>query len=242
MKRRRKLDSRAIVMLMFGLIAVIAIMVQMRRSLPQPPAELAALDGKRIGIVDSVYINRPFQFMIKRPNEHWQFEMLSTDSICQPITIDRQIYDHILWLVRGVRQSSATKEDSFTVTSIGTATSDTLVIAKIGILVDSTGMASKELAISLLAEMIARYEADGARVQILQQVTSPAHQLLKGDYFALVAPDNITDKPIIIYSILPRGDLFYVLSFQTNDTVYPEVRQELEEFVQRFHPLPSTIQ
>lgn len=225
MKRRNKLDTRAIVMMLFGLVAVVAIMVQMRNSLPQPPTEISQLGQKRIGIVDSTFINLPYRFMIKMPDVSWQLEMLSQDTLLVPFQTDSPVNGQIRWLVKSERFDDTTL----------------LATACIGILTDSN-MDVENLTITLLNELIEKFEKNGGRVRILQPASSPAHQTLKGYYFAIVCPDDAeVDMPVMVCALLLRGELVYVLQFFTTESTYPEIRQELEKFVQRFYPLPSTI-
>ncbi len=229
MKPGKKMDNRALVMLLFGLFAVFAIMLQMRNSLPKPPPEIARLNGARIGIVDSTYINLPFRFMIKKPNGLWQFEEMALDTTVSAFSDSEKIAEQILWCIGLVRT-----EDSD-----GTPP---LASARIGILPRNEKTDANSFAINLLAEMIKTFQVNGGRARILQQVTSPAHQVLKGDYFAVVAPaESNVDWPVIVCAVLPRGDFFYILYLQTTELSYPAVRHEFERIVQRFYPLPSTI-
>lgn len=223
--RRRKMDIRAIVMLLFGLVAVILIMLQLQQSTPKPPPELAKLEGQRIGIVDSVYINRPFQFLLRMPNAQWHPSILTFDTTAAWLSDELPLQSQILWLLSMTRQQH----------------NKTVAVARLGIVRVDAEPVAKELAIDYLAEIIANFEQNNERVRIVQQVQTPAHVVLKGAYFIVVLPDAAVDMPVQIVALLPRNEFIYVISSETTEAAYPDYKNEIEEIVQRFYALPSNI-
>ncbi len=221
--KKRQIDTRAIVMLLFGLVAVILIMLQLRRSMPKPPPELARLAG-RIGIVDSTIVHRPLHFMLKMPSNVWHPTILSKDTSFVTFRAAQPVLDQIAWLANCQRAGEDTAS------------------ARIGVLRVAEPPDSHELAITVLAELLDRYEINGRRVAILQPVTSPAHQVLKGDYFAVKLPAvNGQASQILVVALLPRGNTVFVIQSQTTEQAYPQIRDELQDLVRRFYPLPSTL-
>ncbi|MBN1559232.1 hypothetical protein JW998_03235 [candidate division KSB1 bacterium] len=223
---RKNVDIRAIVMLSFCLVAVLLIMMQWRRSAPRPLAEIARLEGRRIGVIDSMYIHLPFRFMIKMPDQRWRLTSLVHDTTLTSLVPDRPMEEQILWLLLSHR--------------IGNA--DTLAMARIGVIRSDSERNSNAVALDYLAELIAAHERPQERLRIIQQVKSPAHQLLKGAYFVIVMPaDAGICMPVWIAAFLPRGDWLYVIRLETTEASYPRLKDELQEIVQRFFPLPTSV-
>jgi len=237
---RKKFDSRAIIMSLFGLVAVILIMVQMQNLLPKPPAEMSQLGNERIGIVDSVYINLPFHFMVKMPNHFWRLQHISRDTILTPLGDNVDVLDQMKWLVRASREVAFIRDT--TLAALPQNFDGSIALVQYGVFSNSFSSTATDMALNLLAEIIAKDETGGGRVRILQPVTSPAHSVLKGAYFAVVVPENtLLSMPVQILAILPRGDQFYCIKISTTEIAYPQLREEFEELVQRFNPLPSAV-
>lgn len=221
--KKRKVDVRAVIMLLFALIAVLLLMLQLQRMTPKPPEEFAKLANARFAVVDSTYINLPLQFSIKMPNRFWELSILTHDTLVPRFNTPRNMDAHILWLLSATR----------------IAQEDTLAVCTIGVMRCETGLTAADLAINYLAEMISAYEQPGKRIHIVQPVSSPAHQLLKGAYFMINLSDFSGIKmPVWLVALLPRGERLYIIRSKTTEIFYPLVREELQEIVQRFHPLP----
>ena len=188
--RSKKGDARAIVMLLFGLVAIILIWVQMRQAAPKLPAEVSRLDGKRMAIFDSTYVNLSFQFLIRMPNRYWQLSALTADTALISVGQDLSLENQILWLLSGKRAEK----------------SDTSAMCRIGVLSQAERTAGS-LAVNYLAEQISEYEQDNARVRILQPVTERAHAILKGVYYAVVLPSSSEiQMPVRIVAVLHLRD------------------------------------
>ena len=114
--RRKTIDIRAIIMMSFGLVAVVLIMVQMRLSAPKPPAEIKKLAERRIGIIDSTYIHLPFLFSIKMPSRKWIISSIPHDTTLVPLQRNKSFDDQITWLMSSHRIE---KKDTLAVTHIG---------------------------------------------------------------------------------------------------------------------------
>ncbi|MBN1480923.1 hypothetical protein EH223_00450 [candidate division KSB1 bacterium] len=223
MKSHLKIDVRAILMLLFGLVAVLAIMLQVQRMTPKPPPELAKLGSERIGVVDSTYINHPLRFAIKMPNRFWLLSVLTQDTVLNRLDSNQMLHDQIVWLLSSKRVEA----------------NDTLALCKVGGILLDREKSSTELAINYLAEIISKHEQPGVRVHVVQHVTSPAHQVLKGAYFMVNVPDVLgVTMPVRVVALLPRGERLYIIESKTTDAFYPVIREELQEIVQRFFPLP----
>ena len=223
--RSKKGDARAIVMLLFGLVAIILIWVQIRQAEPKPPPEISRLAGKRIAVFDSTYINLPFQFLIRMSNRLWHLSALTADTVLLPIQPDQSIESRILWLLSAKRVEK----------------SDTLAKCRIGVWAQAEGTA-KSSAVNYLAEQISEHERGKVRARILQPVSGPAHAVLKGAYFVMaLPPSGGVLMPVQIVALLPRNDLFYIIKIETTEKDYADLRNELEGIVRRFYPLPALV-
>jgi hypothetical protein len=219
---KRNVDLRAIVMSLFGLVAIIAIMMQLQRSLPKPPDVLERLpQEERIGIVDSTYINLPFSFIWTMPTSHWRLKTLSKDTLLLSLTSDREIISRITWLVSARRLQET----------------DAIAACKIGAFSNPAQIPTQDVAINLLAEMLNVYERDGVRVSILQSVKSPAHQTLNGSYFVILRPEK--NASVHVVALLPRANDIYVILSETSEDAYLQLRDEIQLMVERFRPLPQ---
>ena len=222
---KRKMDLRAIVMSLFALAAIIVIMLQLQRLAPKAPEVLEKLSSRtRIGVVDSSYINLPYAFIWTMPSNLWRLEILSSDTVLSPLVSDQAIEPQIHWLAAAQRRP------------------ETEIVAqcRIGVLSDSAHMPALDLALNLLSEVLQSLEGNSERATILQPVTSPAHQTLKGAYFIVVAPG--VNSPVVVRALLPRRDIIYVVECKTLQDDYQDVREELQEIIQRFYPLPALQQ
>ncbi|MBN1465511.1 hypothetical protein JXA02_07105 [candidate division KSB1 bacterium] len=224
--RCKSVDIRAIVMLSFSLVAVVLLMMHWRRSAPKPFSELARLEGRRIGVIDSMYIHLPFRFMIKMPNQQWRLSAVAHDTTLNRFVEEQLLGEQIVWLLLSHRLGN----------------DDTLATARIGVICSDGAMNSSTAALDYLAELIATYERPPERLKIVQQVTGPAHQLLKGASFVTILPADAGIRMAVwIVAFLPRGDWLYVLRLETTEASYPLLRNELQEIVQRFFPLPTSV-
>ncbi len=220
---KRKFDIRAIVMSLFALVAIVAIMLQLQRTLPKTPHVVDELPhGQRIGIVDSSYVNLPFRFIWRTPNSRWRLHMLSRDTVLTPQPSTRT---HISWLVDATRLRH----------------SKMAAKTRVGVMLNRPGASAEDLVIDYLAGLLQEYER-GERATILQSPTTPAHAVLKGAWFAVILPKSADiAMPVWVVAFLPRGDKMFIIQSETTENDYPLLRKELEEIVQRFHPLPSAL-
>jgi hypothetical protein len=93
----------------------------------------------------------------------------------------------------------------------------------------------RETTISLLAALLSEFEQDDDLARIVQPVTSPAHHLLGGFYFAVVLPQSSGEKcPVWAVSLLPRGELGYIVLLKTTEEAYGRTHKDLEDFMGGF--------
>ncbi len=215
--------TRQIIFLLFGLLAVVLIFLQLQRTKPQPPAELAKLPpGKRIAVVDSSYINLPFLFSIRMPNSKWQLKMLSSDTLLTPFDSTKNIAEQTLSVARAIRL----------------ANSDTAALTTFAVMSRPVDVDIRDLSIDYLASLLQRYKSYG-RSEILKPVSEPAHSVLKGAYFAVRLPDAADEYPVRVYALLPRKNMIYLIQSKTSDSYYDELYTELEYLVRNIKAIPS---
>ncbi len=221
---KRSFDIRAIVMSLFALVAIAAIMFQLQRTLPKTPQVVDRMpQGRRIGIIDSSYVNLPFQFIWRMPNNHWRLRMLSQDTTASPVM--SPLPGKVLWLAAAQRLQH----------------SEVVAETRVGVTLNPKGLSAKDAAIDYLAALLQEYEKK-ERALILQPTTTPAHAILKGAWFAVILPESAEiEMPVRVVAFLPRRDKMFVVQSETTGKDYPLLREELEEIVRRFHPLPSTF-
>lgn len=217
---KKGIDLRAIIMSLFVLAAIFLIMLQLQRIKPTGPEVIQRLPrGERIGIVDSSYINLPFSFLWTMPNNNWHISMLSQDTLAPSLLSVAPLLDQFDWIAAAIRSEG----------------SETLATCRIGVAAVDSNETAHDLAVNILAELLAKLEAGNERATILQPATSPAHQILKGAYF-VAAPAG--DKVHFVV-LLPRKNKMFILFCRVLEKEYDLLREELQEIVQRFHPLPS---
>ena len=217
---KRNVDLRAIVFAIFALLAIVLIMMQLQKTKPTAPAALEKLPvGERIAIVDSSYINLPFLFIWTMPNKNWRLQALSQDTALTSRPPGAPLLLNMNWLVGAVRFQD----------------SDSLAYCRVGVFENDGKKSAFDLAVDMLAELLAEVEKDGERAMILQPVTTPAHAVLKGAYFVLVDPD----AAVQLFALLPRRDYVFILHCQATRENYDLLRPEWRALVQRFHPLPQ---
>ena len=223
---RRSTDkTRQLVFLLFGLAAVILIFLQLRRTQPQPPPELAKLPKEqRIAIVDSTYINLPFLFSIRMPNRQRQLSLVRTDTVLSPFVPSQPIGPQLLTVAR------ATRLDGM----------DTVAVTTFSLLARPKDKEMRDLGIEYLAEHLETYDTF-ARTEVMQQVSEPAHSVLKGSYFALLLPNAANRFRVRIVALLPRQGMIYVVQSKTTENAYSHLHQELEHMVRNFKPIPSVF-
>ncbi|MBN1542482.1 hypothetical protein JW992_10080 [candidate division KSB1 bacterium] len=214
--RKKGIEWLALFLGAFALVVVLVLLLEMKKMVPDLPDEYPILpENHTVGIVDSVYYHYPFHFACPLPGPNWRFVSVSYDTILTPYQPHEAIVPQVNWLADLARPD--------------------LADARIGALQIGDVQEVKELAIGLLDEMIASAEKEGERVEILQPPTSPAHRILQGWYYALVLPQE--NSPVWVVSVLPRGDLVFLIWCRTTDGNYVHVRDECQALTSRFRPL-----
>ncbi len=224
MKKRPEIMS--IVLLLFALSVMIVLLGEMRKRLPQPEqTSLAFPDTPRYGVTDTLYYDWYYHFYMYLPNRSWQFTAIPHDTIKGAVDTTAALLPQIRWAANLFRIEQ-----------------DTIVTTRVGIMPWPHRVRAKELAISLLDEIIRNYErGDNERIRIIIPVTGPAHHLLSGFYFVIVLPQQAKVKrPVWIYSVLPRGKLAYILVAKTTEEIYPKVRDDIRASVGSFTPISFT--
>jgi len=220
---KRNFDLRAIVFALFALLAVLMIMIQLQKTRPKASGVLEKLpDGERIAIVDSSYINLPFSFTWTMPNKNWRLRVLSRDTVLAPYSAEMPAMQNIKWLAAATRFQNL----------------DSLAFSLVGVFKNMQQESTYDLAVDLLAEEVQKIETQGHRATILQPVTAPAHQILKGAYFVVMQPAVPADR-VHLVALLPRAGNMFVLTCYATNKNYDLLRPEWQTLVQRFYPLPQ---
>ncbi len=222
-KKKNLLGTSTILMLAFVLVAITLLVFEMNRRIPKPDKDIKDIAGaERIGIADSVYFNRPYYFTLKRVVSDWDMHVLTKDSVFQYVETDRSLFGQINWLV----------EMDHVVNM------DTLATSFTGILRwQDEQPDSKDLAISLLAEILEKYETNKERANILVPATLPAHHVLVGHYWAVVLPEKRVDKNIWVLSVMPRRNVTYIVLNKTFESHYDEYKSVFQKINHGFRTL-----
>ena len=147
--------------------------------------------------------------------------VLSRDTLLSAVDTTRALLSQISWLMR------MDPAADFSPTS-----------AKIGIMKWPAPFVARDVTISFLAEMLAGYEIDNKRAEILLGTTVPAHHIMQGAYFVVKFPRIENSALVRIFCLLPRRNAAYIVQSETDEESYPLVRADLERIVARFRPLP----
>jgi len=225
MKKRPEIIS--LLLLIFALSIIVVLLNEMRRNLPKTDQSVPTLPaGEKYGVVDTMYVDLAYYFSVPAPDSLWQISALSHDTSFQIMDTSKAILPQIPWAVR--------------LTKMGE--SDTMAVLKIGAMKLLARIPDRELAITMLHELMLKYERNGRRIRIIRPVSQPAHHLLQGSYFVIVLPENArVSRPVFVVSVLPRGNLFYFIIATTSERDYPSVKDDLQKIVGSFRPLSFSI-
>lgn len=220
---KRKIDTRALILTAFAVFVIIALYKQMGRLKPPVPAELEKLQGRRIAIIDSAYVNLPLRFICRMPSALWHMTLESTDTCAIEVDPNLSLFSQIRWLMSAERFRGP----------------DRLAGCRVGIL-PRQDRHIMDIANSLMANL---FDRDGSEIrsEIIQPVTAPAHPVLKGAYFLILLPESENQSFVRLVCVLPRKPWIYIVECRTPEKHYPIVRDELEGIVRRFFPLPATF-
>ncbi len=222
-KKKNLLGASTILMLAFVLVAITLLVFEMNRRIPKPDKDIKDIAGsERIGIADSVYFNRPYYFTLKRVVDDWDMQVLTMDSVLQFVDTDRSLFDQINWV--------------FEMDHV--VNSDTLATSLTGILKwQDEQPDSKDLAISLLAEIFEKYETSKERANLLVPTTLPAHHVLVGYYWAVVLPEKRVEKNVWVLSVMPRRNVTYIVLNRTNQDRYDNYKSVFQKINHGFRTL-----
>lgn len=227
-ERRKKPEIMAIVMLIFTLAIILIILNIMRNNfpkLPQEPPQLAS--EQHVGILDSTYYNFNFYFSMQIPSASWEMKILSRDTSLVISDTTQPILPQVDWLLDMERNQDGKK----------------LAIARAGIVEWPSEVKAKDMTIDVLAELLQKYETPQHRAKILTPVSTPAHRVMQGAFFVAVFPKHPDlPYPVWIVSLLPRGNLAYIIIGETTEEYYPMVRDDLQKIVSRFDPVSKLKQ
>ena len=214
--RKKGTEWLALIFGAFALVIVLGLLCEMKRMLPDLSADHPSLPGDRMtGIMDSVYYHYPFHFALPLPAPGWQFVQVSDDTVVHPCDEGTALLPQVKWLADLERPD--------------------LADARLGVLALGDSLTAKDLAISILDGMIDGAEDSNGRVSLLQPLSGPAHRILQGWYFALILPEP--GSPVWVVTVLPRGELIFILWCRTDEENYVRVREDCQALTSRFKPL-----
>ena len=222
-ERRKRPELMALVMLLFSLSIIFIILKEVQRNFPElPPAPPQLPGGQKAGVLDSAYYNYYFHFSVTRPSPAWTFRVLPADSSVDAADTTRAIFPQVHWQVE-------------------LENSEKSGLARIGVLRWPGQVYAKDLAITLLAEWLEKYETPAQRAKIVIPVSTPAHKILQGAYLVVVLPPGRVSRPVRVLSVLPRNDLAYILVFESSEANYPALKEELEKIASGFTALSKSV-
>jgi len=212
-----------ILMLLIGLAAIFAIILQMQHSVHPPRVIEKMSPGQRIAIIDSHYVNLPFNLTMRPPSPEWPMHIMSRDTVLNTITTDSSLFSQIHWML----EINVPPDSPKTVAS------------RFGVLKAGNSEA-QEIAIQLLANVLKRYEKEGERATIFKPVTTAVHPVLDGAYFGVVLPTSSLLRPVWVLTVLKREPWMFVILSQTTAESYPKAREDMRLIVAQFRALPRT--
>jgi hypothetical protein len=215
---KKKSDITTLFIFVCCLAVVLVLLLQFRmtrsRRMPALPA------GQYMGCIDSLYINKPFFFSLKLPHAGWSVQMTTTDTSFADADSTGLLWDQIRWLVR-----------------LDPVTDEGVTYARAGVLKWPGLMDDKNMAITLLAELLRAYEHNNRQARLVVPVTQPAHRLMQGAYFMVLFPDA---EPVVqVVSVLSRRHLAYIIECRTTESHYTGHRADFEKIVAGFESIPK---
>ncbi|HPG40952.1 MAG TPA: hypothetical protein PLP19_17995 [bacterium] len=222
-RKKRPFDKSSILFLVFALFAVLVLINEMNRNVPNPDGELKRLaDGDRIGELDSLYFNFPYYFSVKRPDSSWLIQVLPGDTTLNYVDEAQPLLDQVTWFAQMTHSGEQAPN----------------AVSQIGVLKWQDSVRAEDKAITMMAQILAKYETPRARASILQETTQPAHHALQGVWWAVVLPPSKENTlNVWILSVLPRRNLTYIILSQTSEPEYAALKPGLEKIVSGFKTL-----
>jgi hypothetical protein len=217
-KKKSDITTLFIFVCCLAVVLVLLLQFRMTRSVSRLTPALPA--GQSLGFIDSLYFNKPFFFSLKLPHAGWSVQMTNTDTSFTDADSAGLLWDQIRWLVR-----------------LDPVTNAGVTYARAGVLKWPGMMDDKNMAITLLAELLRACEHNHGQARLIVPVTQPAHRLMQGAYFMVLFPDA---EPVVqVVSVLSRRHLAYIIECRTTESQYPGYRVDFEKIVAGFQSIPK---
>jgi len=222
-KKKFTFDTSSIFFLLFALVAVLVLIYEVNRYIPDQPMDLQkAAGGKAIGVMDSTYFNFPFYFSMRTPDSSWSIKPLSQDTVIQYANYELPLLPQVNWYVEMSKNIDG----------------EVMALAQTGILKWEQKVNTEDLAISFLSEILGMYETPTQRANIIQRTVMPAHHILQGAFWATLLPASQENKlNLWVLSVLPRRNLTFIVLSKTSEKDYPVFVKSFERIVSRFEAL-----
>ncbi|MBD3387089.1 hypothetical protein GF407_19450 [candidate division KSB1 bacterium] len=208
-----------VVFLVFSLIVILVVFSSMKQNLTDPVQEYPRLRSVNEGVVDSVYYNYIFHFSLILPHSKWTVASEYADSTLSPYEKSQPIPEQVKEIITVRRQGGH-------------------AALRVGVISKAPELEARDFAISLLYEML--HQSREQQDSIIKPVSAPAHRILQGYYFILLKTGSENDR-VIITSVLPRRDYYYILRCTVDRNHYDSLQQECEWIMKGFKPLLSTF-